>query len=67
MGPGVFDLLLPPEFREQRSIGPRRRVMAADGGVKIEQRAVGVEHIWHRMAPISNFHHPATIRRFILL
>ena len=29
MGPGVFDLLLPPEFREQRGIGPGRRVMAA--------------------------------------
>jgi hypothetical protein len=41
-------------------------MVAADGGVEIEQGAVGVEHVWHRMAPISNFHHPATIRRFIL-
>src|SRR5262249_20655890 len=42
--PGVFELLDAPDLRQAIGVRPRRRAMAADRGMNVEQGAVGVEY-----------------------
>src|SRR5262249_10576568 len=50
-GPGVFELLGPPQIGEPVGVRPRCRAVAADRGVHVGPGAVGVEHTGHRGVP----------------
>src|SRR5262249_62391983 len=47
--PGIFELLGPPDLGETLGVGTRGRAIAADGGMHVEKRAIGIEDesAWH--------------------
>src|SRR6516165_9609584 len=47
--PAIFELLGTPELRETIGIGPSGRLIPADGGMRVEKRAIGIEDesAWH--------------------
>src|SRR5262249_49304873 len=55
--PAIFELLATPELGETIGIGPGDRPIPADGGMRVEKRAIGIEDesAWHgrtlRMRP----------------
>ena len=44
-GPGIFELLCPPDFRKAFRVGAGRGAMPRDRGMDVEQGAIGVEHV----------------------
>ena len=44
-GPGIFELLQPPDFGEAVGVGAGRGAMPRDRGMDVEQGAIGIEHV----------------------